>query len=262
MDNALFKHLLGKAGNYFKLPTHCNNCAPMDKKTPKYCFYRVEISCCKTNITTLFSHRAWPDCGKVEPTWERLQNPLLQSLITERVIYTPARGGHWLKVDEAIFDRIEEEKMKELIVRVLLQADQNVASLPDHVLSAIDQYAAFSSEVTPSSMRRILKEIPTGYKSISHKEKLSLLSFVLEDDNFQELVGLELLPVSDGTFKSFTSSDVAVFITSPDHSQELVPGLNDKFLDQNVDERTLGKLKAVAEKGIILLVMGSSNLVH
>ena len=41
-----------------------------------------------------------------------------------------------------------------------------------------------------------------------------------------------------------------------------MPGLNDKFLDQNVDERTLGKLKAVAEKGIILLVMGSSNLVH
>lgn len=79
---------------------------------------------------------------------------------------------------------------------------------------------------------------------------------------FKSWLALNFLPVSDGTFKSFTSADVAVFITSPDHSQELVPGLNDKFLDQNVDERTLGKLKAVAEKGIILLVMGSSNLVH
>ena len=35
MDNAVFKHLLGKASNYFKLPTHCNNCAPMDKKNTK-----------------------------------------------------------------------------------------------------------------------------------------------------------------------------------------------------------------------------------
>ena len=188
----------------------------------------------------------------MEPTWKRLQNPLFQSLINERVIYTLVRGGHWLKVDEAILDRIKDGEMKELIVRILLLADQNVASLPDNVLSAIDQYAASSSEVTPSLMRRILKEIPTSYKSISHEEKLSLLSFVLEDDDFQELVNLELLPVSDGTFKSFTSSSVAVFITSSEHPQKLVPGLKERFLDQDVDETVLGKLRAVAEKGIIL----------
>lgn len=187
---------------------------------------------------------------------------MFQSLINERVIYTRARGGHWLKVDEAILDRIKDGEMKDLIVRILLLADQNVAPLPDHVLSAVDQYAASSSEVTPSLMRRILKEIPTSYKSISHEEKLSLLSFVLEDDDFQELVDLELLPVSDGTFKSFTSSSVAVFITSPEHPQKLVPGLKERFLDEVVDETVLGKLRAVAEKGTILLEMGLSNLAY
>lgn len=198
----------------------------------------------------------------MEPTWKRLQNPLFQSLINERVIYTHARGGHWLKVDEAILDRIKDGEMKDLIVRILLLADQNVAPLPDHVLSAVDQYAASSSEVTPSLMRRILKEIPTSYKSISHEEKLSLLSFVLEDDDFQELVDLELLPVSDGTFKSFTSSSVAVFITSPEHPPKLVPGLKERFLAEDVDETVLGKLRAVAEKGTILLEMGLSNLAY
>ncbi|XP_022809376.1 sacsin-like [Stylophora pistillata] len=194
-------------------------------------------------------YRAWPNCDNVEPAWKRLQNPLFQSLITEKVIYTLASGGHWLKVDEAIPNRIKEERMRELIVRVLLLANRNVTSLPDHVVSAIDQYAAFSSEVTPYLMRRIFKEIPACYKSLSCKEKLCLLSFVLEDDNFQELVDLELLPVSDGTFKSFTSSSEAVFIASPEHSQELVPGLKGRFLDQDIHERILGKLKAAAENG-------------
>ncbi|PFX28348.1 sacsin-like [Stylophora pistillata] len=194
-------------------------------------------------------YRAWPNCDNVEPPWKRLQNPFFQSLITEKVIYTHARGGHWLRVDEAILNRIKEEGMRELIVRILLLANRNVASLPDHVLSAIDRYAAFSSEVTPSLMRRILKEIPACYESLSCKEKLCLLSFVLEDDNFQELVGLKLLPVSDRTFKSFTASSEAVFIASPEHSQELVPGLKGRFLDQDVDDTILGKLKAAAENG-------------
>ncbi len=80
-------------------------------------------------------------------------------------------------------------------------------------------------------------------------EKLSLLRFVLKDDNFPELLGLDLLPISDGTFTTFTNSVEAVYIASPDHPRELVPGLRERFLDKDVDGSTLRKLEAVAEKG-------------
>ena len=81
-------------------------------------------------------------------------------------------------------------------------------------------------------------------------EKLCLLKFVLKDHMFSELLGLELLPVSDANFVPFTNSaDEAIYIASPTHPQELLPGLKDRFLNQEMDEDTLRKLEAVAEQG-------------
>lgn len=81
-------------------------------------------------------------------------------------------------------------------------------------------------------------------------EKLCLLKYVLKDALFSELLGLELLPVSDGNFAAFSNSPgEAIYIASRKHPQELLPGLRDHFLDQDVDGDTLTKLKAVALKG-------------
>ena len=126
------------------------------------------------------------------------------------------------------------------------EPNQPVTPLPDHVLNAVTKI----TEITPSLVRQVLKETPSCYESLSHMEKLSLLRFVLEDDDFPELLGLVLLPVSDGTFITFTKSAEAVYITSPEHPQDLVPGLRQRFLDQDVDESILRKLKTIAERGI------------
>ena len=175
--------------------------------------------------------------------------PLFQLLCTGKIIYTPANEGKWLHVQDAIFVRIDENETNELIVRVLCEANQPVAPLPDHVLNAITEITEIT-EITPSLVRQVLKETPFCYESLSHMEKLSLLHFVLEDDDFLELLGLVLLPVSDGTFTTFTKSAEAVYITSPEHPRELIPGLRARFLDQDVAESILRKLKTVAEKGI------------
>lgn len=178
-------------------------------------------------------------------------SPLLHLLCTKKIMYTPAYDGKWLHVQDAIFVRIHENETKELIVRVLLRANQPVAPLPDHVLNAITELTELT-EITPSLVRQVIKGTPSCYECVSHAEKLSLLRFVLEDDNFLELLGLVLLPVSDGTFTTFTNSAEAVYITSPEHPRELVPGMRERFLDQDIDECILGKLRTIAEKGIKL----------
>ena len=167
-------------------------------------------------------------------------------------MHTPAHEGTWLHVQDAIFVRIDENETKELIVRVLLEANQPVTPLPDHVLNAITLITKHTeiTEITPSLVRQVIKVTPSCCESLSHTEKLSLLRFVLEDDDFLELLGLVLLPVSDGTFTTFTNSAEAVYIASPEHPRELVPGVRERFLDQDVDESILRKLKAIAEKGI------------
>ena len=176
-------------------------------------------------------------------------SPLFQLLCTEKIIYTPAHEGKWLHVQDAIFVRFYEDETKELIVRVLLEANEPVALLPDHVLNGITERTEIT-EINPSLVRQVLKATSSCYETLSFAEKLSLLGFVLEDDDFPELLGLVLLPVSDGTFTAFTKSAEAVYITSPEHPRELIPGLRERFLNQDINESILRKFNFIAEKGI------------
>ena len=182
-----------------------------------------------------------------------MEEPLFKLLCSKQVIYTQAHGGKWLNVGDAIFDRLEENDPKELLQNVLLKAEQNVATLPDHVVESISTYTPITEKITPPFVRRILKLSPPCYRSLERKEKFCLLNFVLKDDNFLDLPGLELLPVSDGSVVPFKSSaSDAIYITSPTHPPELLPGLKRRILDQ-LDEHTLRKLEDVAEKGIGLI---------
>ena len=181
----------------------------------------------------------------------RIQQPLFEFLRSGRCIYTQARGGKWINPKDAIFDRFHENDSKELLRKILLEANQNVATVPNHVLESV--YMSDTKEITPSFVRRVLKDTPSCYMSLGRNEKYFLLKFVLNDDGFSELPGLELLPVSDGTVVSFTERPAggAIYITSPEHPPELFPGLKHRILDQDiVDEETLRKLEYVTENGI------------
>ena len=186
-----------------------------------------------------------------------MQNPLLEILWSANVVYTKASGGKWLKVEDAILDRLDEHQPKELLVRVLLEAHQNVATLPDHVLKAFIAVGnkPFIKEITPILVRQILKESPSSYRNLGRMEKLNLLAFILNciDEKFADLVGLELLPVSSGAFKCFASPsncDEAVYVCSPDHPRRMFPCLDHQFLDQDLDGNLLEMIKKVAKKGM------------
>ena len=186
-----------------------------------------------------------------------MQNPLLEVLCSENFVYTKASGGKWLKVEDAILDRLGEHQTKDLLVSVLLEAHQNVASLPDYVLKAFNTVGnkPVTKEITPILVRQILKEIPSSYRKLGRMEKLNLLAFILNgiDENFVDLIGLELLPVSSGAFKCFASlsnCDEAVYVCSPDHPRKMFPSLDHQFLDQDLEGNLLEMMEKVAKKGM------------
>ena len=186
-----------------------------------------------------------------------MQNPLLEVLCSENFVYTKASGGKWLKVEDAILDRLGEHQPKDLLVSVLLEAHQNVASLPDYVLKAFTTVGnkPVTKEITPILVRQILKEIPSTYRKLGRMEKLNLLAFILNgiDENFVDLIGLELLPVSSGAFKCFASlsnCDEAVYVCSPDHPRKMFPSLDHQFLDQDLEGNLLEMMEKVAKKGM------------
>lgn len=185
----------------------------------------------------------------IDPNWKGVQNPLFELLCTERVVYSPTLGGKWLNVENATFVKLPKSDPKELLVRVFLAANQSVATLPDHVLRALGLYTNLNAEITPPLTRRVLKETLSCYKSLSRLEKLQLLKFVLKDEQFSDLIGLELLPVTNEGFISFAKTDQFIYISSPEHPRELLPGLQNRFLDQDIDESLLRSLQAVSNQG-------------
>ena len=195
-------------------------------------------------------NRAWPDTANIDQKWKRVEEPLFELLLDKSIIYTPAQGGKWLKLKDVIVERLAESDPKELLVKVLLTANENVARLPEHALKAICLYSTLSAEITPSLTRRVLKNVPSSYSNLARSEKLLLLKFALKDGCFSDLLGLELLPISNQQFMSFSSTGEAVYISSPAHPRELLPCPQQKFLDESIDGELSRILDAVAKEGM------------
>ena len=210
--------------------------------------------------TTAFSRlyvsfRAWPDISSIDPKWEKIENPLFTLLLQKKVLYTPAYRGQWLTVEEAVFDLLSEDEPKELLQRVLLASGVSVVAVPSHVTDAITSHAATTVKpITPSLTREALKKNPQCYKKLLRRDKLLLLQFCLKDCKFEKLQDLKLLPLSDGTFTTFSNRGEKIYICSPNHPRELFPGLEHRFIDDTVDGDIIGKLKDAADQGKTILV--------
>ena len=175
---------------------------------------------------------------------------MFQLLLQEEVVYTFAHDGHWLTVEEAVFDQLPEEEPKELFQKVLLAADVSVVSVPSHVMEAIACYSTVQ-HIKPSLIRKKLKQVPSCYKNLNRQEKLSLLQFCLKDRKFDKLCDLKLLPLSNDDFEKFSKRGKRIYISSPQHPQELFPSLEHCFVDNTLGVEITDKLKEVAEGGKI-----------
>ena len=171
-------------------------------------------------------------------------------LLEENVVHTQADGGSWVKIEDAIFQRQSEGQQNELLLRILISVGLSAVTVPGHVQSALDRYIPDKTEIKPLSMRLVLRQVPSCYTKLDRKEKLFLLQFCLRDRNFSDLDGLQLLPLSNGQFVKFENRAKAVYIASPEHPQELFPGVRDCFLDKTVEEGIIGNLQAAALQGI------------
>ncbi|CAH3194039.1 unnamed protein product, partial [Porites evermanni] len=194
-------------------------------------------------------YKAWPDIKSINKQWEGLEEPLFQLLLAKNVVHTEAKGGNWLAVSEALFQRRTDGEQLQLLQKVLLSIGAPTVTAPSHVLRALDAYALNQNEITPSLIRHVLRKVPLCYTRLDKTEKLLLLQFCLSDRAFKDLASLQLLPLANGTFAKFDSSATTVYITSPEHPQELFPGTPETFLQNDLDEDILQRLTSAASEG-------------
>ena len=172
------------------------------------------IQCCRTSILPATSvYRLWPDIVQMEhkEKWHGIARNVLERLLDEKAVFSLAKDETiWVTPLDAVFpaNDIEVPVLTSAVARVLMAENENLIYIPEHVVNDVKCVFPESDTlqwITPRFVRDVLHR--GGLEEVSHNDKLSLLEYVLSDGNYQELEGLQLLPLYNGIFKKFTDSD-------------------------------------------------------
>jgi len=180
-----------------------------------------------------------PNKLKVTPHWQSLVE-LLHSRITNlAVFYTTSGGGAWVKVtDEGIYLHNSDDKSEpnKLIRRILLEDQCQVVSVPDFIFERLFKDPLLRKQlIQPTRVTRSLKNIQHNI-TLSDNERELLLKYLLDSKDISlELIGLQLLPLLNGSWTEFSSKQslIKVYVDSDDHPAALLPGLCSLFLKIN-----------------------------
>ncbi len=161
-----------------------------------------------------FVYDLWPDIAQVKhkDKWYAVALDVLQHLFRQNVpILSLAKDERmFITLSEAVFPCNGPTSPDTLaaIKRTLVSCGENLVTLPDPVARAINEaYTHLNAlkYVTPTFLRGILHRI--GMDMISKDDKLCLLEYILSDGQYRELKGLQLLPLNNGSFRSFTNRE-------------------------------------------------------
>lgn len=210
---------------------------------------------CDSSAKADLVYKSWPNIQEVDQHWQRMLNPMFSILMKENVLWTPANGGQWIKLGDAYLDRIKSQA-RDVVLETLTQANEVVAIVPSHVMTAIDTYTPVPTKsITPAFLRILLKKKNKGawkVTSMPREKKLVLLEFALEDKNLNDMQGVPLLPLADGSFVDFRSlqysrnPNAAVYVSSTTHPRSIFYNMDNKFLDDNVQSPVITYLTRFA----------------
>uniref|UniRef100_A0A8C6U9Z0 Sacsin molecular chaperone n=1 Tax=Neogobius melanostomus TaxID=47308 RepID=A0A8C6U9Z0_9GOBI len=200
-------------------------------------------------LTARGTYAAWPDPKRIKSRWKPILQPLFNELLLEKVIYSLSES--WVRVDQAVFSELDTEKgVCETVINYLQSSGMQVAKVPAAVDSALAAYSPEAAEVKRASPSLLRQAVRKHKHKGSSEEKLLLLEFALSDNNYSDLIGLELLPLQDKCFTAFTSSVTekdAVYIASEEYPRSLYPGLQGRFVSENIKPSVMDKLKKAAK---------------
>ncbi|XP_061579672.1 sacsin-like [Cololabis saira] len=132
------------------------------------------------------------------------------------------------------------------IKRALVSRGENLVTLPASVARAIEAYPHTTPKrVTPSFLREVFRR--TGMHSIGRNDKLCLLEYILNDEKYREVEGLQLVPLSDGSFRFFTKREEdTALIDSEEFPRILLPYCNHLFISDDLSPTCRAHLRELA----------------
>ena len=147
--------------------------------------------------------------------------------------------GKWLNFTESFF--LAEDvscELKESLEDVrafLLQTNINLVQIPVLLMETVKvKLGQRLNSLGPSYLRSLLRGYSHILNNQNFQRKMSLLSYCLSDNEYNDMKNIPLLPLDNGGFETFDSQRQAVFIDSKEHPKILLmPGFKGRFLCEN-----------------------------
>ncbi|MBN3304124.1 SACS protein, partial [Amia calva] len=210
------------------------------------------------------TYNLWPDLDNLahKELWRKMGETMCKLLVEYKVLCSARSDTDWLKPREAIFPVTckTEDQILGAVDDLLLAQQQPLVKVPKHVYNTVKSFFKEKlTQGTPEFLCNILRSCDLN--SIAADQKLLLLEFILKD--YQCVKGLQLLPLSDGTFTKFCSpgQGQTVFIDSKEFPRSLLPGLEKNFIPLNLRPALWGILNHLATKNIFNFCHLNANLV-
>uniref|UniRef100_UPI0037E8DF6F sacsin n=1 Tax=Semicossyphus pulcher TaxID=241346 RepID=UPI0037E8DF6F len=204
----------------------------------------------------------WPDIAKIKhrEKWYAVALDVLHHLFGQNVAVLSLDKDEkkFITPSEAVFpcNGPTSSDILTAIKRTLVSCGENLVTLPESVTRAINEaYPHHNTlkQVTPKFLRDILHRI--GVHNISKDDKLFLLEYALSDGKYKELKGLQLLPLNDGSFRSFTDrEDDTALIDSDLFPRVLLPCCKHLFIPDDLSPVCSDHLKELARKKIFKVI--------
>ncbi|XP_075046061.1 sacsin-like [Mixophyes fleayi] len=184
------------------------------------------------------AYSIWPDPEKTihKGIWHNLVKEIALSLVKEKVCQTIDKT-QWIDATEAVFLHFENYEVCVILEELLLLFKVPLVKVPGHVYSML-QLAKSSiaglNVVSPCLVRKVLHTVDRLV--FPSEKKLLLLKYVISDGQYNELLNLQLLPLSDGKFTSFqnTEANGMVYIDSQEFPRILLPGIAHRFTPKDL----------------------------
>ncbi|XP_075964763.1 sacsin-like [Anarhichas minor] len=202
----------------------------------------------------------WPDIAQIQhkDKWHAVALDVFHHLFRQNVaVLSLAKDEReFITLSEAVFpcNGPTSPDIVAAIKRTLVSCGENLVTLPGSVARAIKEaYPHFNTlkHVTPTFLRDILRRVHI----ISKDDKLWLLEYVLSDGKYRELEGLQLLPLNDGSFRSFSNREEdTALIHSKEFPRVLLPFCKHLFIPDDLNPACSTHLKELARQNFFKVI--------
>ena len=179
--------------------------------------------------------------------WGSLLKPLYKSIFQWKCLWS-VRCEEWVSVSNATIINVGDD-LKEVVEVVLVECGLKLVKIPNHIHDALQKYYERPfSLVSQKLVRSELRANPMNYKQKSCEEKLELLKYCLSDEQYSNLMQLELIPLANKKFQKFrTTRDPKeyLYVCSKTYPRKLLPNCDHVLIDVK-DKHLQSSLSKVA----------------